>query len=354
VNGGLDPSGKVLRLLHLEDDDDDAELTLNVLREAGYACEEKRASGRDQFEATLSEGAEFDVILADYAVPGYDGHAALACARAVRPDIPFILISGKVGEELAIEMLQAGATDYVLKQRMGRLVPAVARALRDKERERVREASERLIHRLSERMVPASLLEVVVAQLPAGVLIAEAPGGEVVLVNPHYEEILGVEPGSLRSLHDLARRLPARTDGVPYRYDDLPPVRALHAGAQVRAELLVFGGPQRRVVVAHAAPVRAPDGSVLAVVTTLSDDTERLELELERARLRDRVAEDARLLEAVAGELRSRLGAIAAAADALPRREVDPRIERSVEALTGSARRIEQVVRELLDRAART
>jgi CheY-like chemotaxis protein len=316
----------VLRLLHLEDDDDDAELALNVLRDAGYACEEKRASGREQFEATLSEGAEFDVILADYAVPGYDGHAALAFARTVRPDIPFILISGKVGEELAIEMLQAGATDYVLKQRMGRLVPAVARALRDTERERVREASERLIHRLSQRLVPASLIDVVVAQLSAGVLIAEAPGGEVILVNPHFEEMLGVEPGSLRSLHDLARRLPSRTDGAPYRYDDLPPVRALHAGALVRAELLEVGGRKRRVVVAHATPVRASDGSVLAVVTTLSDVTERLDLEQERARLRDRIAEDARFLEAVADELRSGLG----------------------------AQRVEQVVQELRDRAART
>jgi hypothetical protein len=80
------------------------------------------------------------------------------------------------------------------------------------------------------------------------------------------------------------------------------------------------------VVVAHASPVRASDGSVLAVVTTLSDVTERLDLEQERARLRDRIAEDARFLEAVADELRSGLG----------------------------AQRVEQVVQELRDRAART
>jgi PAS domain S-box-containing protein len=120
----------VLRFLLLEDSLLDAELTQAMLTEGGIDCELLRVETSADFLAALETKA-FDLILADYALPSFDGISALEIARNRCPDVPFIFVSGALGEELAIEALKNGATDYVLKQRLGRLVPSVQRALRE-------------------------------------------------------------------------------------------------------------------------------------------------------------------------------------------------------------------------------
>lgn len=132
-----------LRLLHLEDDPIDGELIVTTLIEGGIPCQSKRVDTRQAFVAALKEG-RMNVILADYSVPGFDGMTALTLARQHCPDVPFLFVSATIGEELAIDTMLQGATDYVLKQRLGRLVPSVQRALRElddrAERKRVEEA----------------------------------------------------------------------------------------------------------------------------------------------------------------------------------------------------------------------
>ena len=132
-----------LRLLHLEDDPIDADLILATLTEGGIPCEATRVETRDAFVTALHDG-ETDLILADYSLPGFDGISALALARKILPDTPFLFVSATLGEELAIDTMHRGATDYILKQRLGRLVPSVQRALRElhdrTERKRVEEA----------------------------------------------------------------------------------------------------------------------------------------------------------------------------------------------------------------------
>lgn len=132
-----------LRLLHLEDDPIDGELIVTTLIEGGIPCQSQRVDTRQAFVAALKEG-QMDVILADYSVPGFDGMTALTLARQHCPDVPFLFVSATIGEELAIDAMLQGATDYVLKQRLGRLVPSVQRALRElddrAERKRVEEA----------------------------------------------------------------------------------------------------------------------------------------------------------------------------------------------------------------------
>lgn len=137
---------RTLRVLLLEDDPLDAELEQGSLAEGGIDCEIERVQTREDFAAALRKGG-FDLILADYALPGFDGLAALEMAREIRPGVPFIVISGALGEEAAIEALKGGATDYVLKHRLQRLTPAVRRAVRESkersERERATEALRR-------------------------------------------------------------------------------------------------------------------------------------------------------------------------------------------------------------------
>jgi signal transduction histidine kinase len=131
-----------LTVLLLEDSRLDAELTLDTLRDGGFDCLAERVETREEF-TTAAERGGFDVILADYSLPSFDGLSALGIARETCPDIPFIFLSGAIGEELAIETLKSGATDYVLKQRMGRLIPSLRRALREAEDRRERKRAER-------------------------------------------------------------------------------------------------------------------------------------------------------------------------------------------------------------------
>lgn len=130
-----------LRLLHLEDDPVDADLVAATLTEAGLPCSSHRVDSREGFIEGLRAGG-YDLILADYSIPGFDGMTALSIARQEAPDVPFLFVSATIGEELAIDAMHHGATDYVLKQRLGRLVPSVQRTLREREDRRQRKRAE--------------------------------------------------------------------------------------------------------------------------------------------------------------------------------------------------------------------
>jgi PAS domain S-box-containing protein len=117
-----------IRILLVEDSDLDAELIAARLRAERLPVTLTRALTREQFEAACDRG-DFDVILCDYSLPAFDGPAALAIARERCPSVPFIFVSGMLGEEIAIDVLKRGAMDYVLKQRLERLGPAVRQAV---------------------------------------------------------------------------------------------------------------------------------------------------------------------------------------------------------------------------------
>lgn len=136
----LPPAGG-LRVLHLEDNPQDAELIHAVLAREGGAYQFVVAQNKIQFQTAL-ERERFDLILSDYALPDFDGIAALHIVRAKCPETPFILVSGTLGEEQAIESLKSGATDYVLKTRLLRLAAAVNRALRDAKEQALRRQAE--------------------------------------------------------------------------------------------------------------------------------------------------------------------------------------------------------------------
>jgi PAS domain S-box-containing protein len=119
-----------LRILSLEDDPNDAELVQETLSNDGLTCHITRVETEADFLATL-EQESFDLILADYTLPSFDGLSALKIARRNWPHVPFIFVSGTLDEEVAIEALKIGATDYVFKTRLSRIVPSVQRALRE-------------------------------------------------------------------------------------------------------------------------------------------------------------------------------------------------------------------------------
>lgn len=135
---------RTLQILHLEDDPGDAELVQATLAGEGVDCNVLVVAMREDFGVALDRGG-IDLILADYSLPAFDGMSALAIVREKHPDLPFVFVSGRLGEEAAIESLKNGATDYVLKNRLSRLVPAVKRALSEcEERAERRKAQDEL------------------------------------------------------------------------------------------------------------------------------------------------------------------------------------------------------------------
>jgi signal transduction histidine kinase len=133
-----------LRILSLEDDAQAVDLIGAALESDGFECELIHVETERAFLKALKQEV-FDVILADYALPGFDGLTALSLTRTHAPEVPFIFVSGTLGEEVAIESLKVGATDYVLKQRLARLAPAVRRALSETmQRKERRQAEEEL------------------------------------------------------------------------------------------------------------------------------------------------------------------------------------------------------------------
>jgi signal transduction histidine kinase len=140
------PATRELRILLLEDNAPHAELVEHFLRDSGLRFKVTRVETRDAFIEQLEQHTP-DMILSDYALPSFDGYAALAIAKEKVPNIPFIFVTGTMGEEVAIETLKSGATDYVLKTRLARLGPAVQRALRESAERRDRQRAEDKLRR---------------------------------------------------------------------------------------------------------------------------------------------------------------------------------------------------------------
>lgn len=182
---------KDLRILVLEDVPADVMLIEHELRQAGFAFAVKRVDTRQDFLQELEQNAP-DVILSDHGLPSFDGFAALGLARAKFPDVPFIFVTGSMGEELAIESLRGGATDYVLKSRMSNLVPAVERALRLAAERAKRKQAEKELRESEERfrMLVSGVKDYAICMLdPEGRISSWNSGAELVLGRGAHEAI---------------------------------------------------------------------------------------------------------------------------------------------------------------------
>ncbi len=178
-----------LRILHLEDNPLDSELVLRILEDEGLDPELRRVDTRDDFCRELRT-ANADLIISDFTLPFYNGLVALSAARELRPELPFIFFSGTIGEEAAVESLKTGATDYVLKHRPEKLVPAVRRALREVEDRQSRAQAEEALRKQERwfRTLTENGLDIV------SVLDRH---GRFKYNSPSIEKVLGFAPGEL-------------------------------------------------------------------------------------------------------------------------------------------------------------
>lgn len=174
---------EAIKVLLVEDRIEDAELLIRELRQNGLGIVSRRVETAGELGDVLDSFAP-DLILSDYALPGFGGMEALQMARQRRPDTPFIFVSGAIGEERAIEALTQGAVDYVLKDNRVRLVPAVRRALKESEEREVRRRSQQKLKDSEERFRS-------VMHFSAIGMALVAPDGRWVEVNSALCGILG-------------------------------------------------------------------------------------------------------------------------------------------------------------------
>ncbi len=200
---------KEIHVLCVEDSPADVVLLNHVLRRGGLKFRSKRVDNRQTFLQEIKENPP-DVILSDRGLPSFDGFAALALARDKCPDVPFIFVTGSLGERKAIETLKSGATDYVLKDELDRLVPAVSRALREVEERAALRENQRQLRESEERfrLLVEGVQDYAIVMLdPQGHITSWNPGAQTIHGYP-AEEVLGHDSAMLYTRADQLRQWP--------------------------------------------------------------------------------------------------------------------------------------------------
>lgn len=200
-----------LAVLIVEDSESDAQLILRLLRKADYDVLSERVENADEMRSALRRQL-WDIIISDYSLPQFDGRAALELVQAECSDLPFIVVSGTIGEENAVALMKAGAHDYLLKENLARLVPAVQREIDQAAVRREREFSERALRASEEkyRMLIEQASDAIFLVSPDGDLLDMNTAG-CILSGYTREEILSAR------LQDAMTNLL----GIPLRFDEL-------------------------------------------------------------------------------------------------------------------------------------
>ncbi len=263
-----------IRILHLEDDPDDVLLIRRTLEGDGIDAEVVVVQTKADFESRLSAGS-IDLILSDFALPTFDGLSALELARERAPDVPFILVSGTLGEEAASESVRRGATDYVLKDRLSRLPSAVRRArVEAEERGRTRHAEEALA---KERQ----FLQVMLENLEAGIVACDE-SGRLTLLNRAGRAMHGLPEGYLPPEAWGSYCGFFHPDGMSPLEKEAIPLRRALLGERLNNEEIVIitrGGPARTVLVSGQPILDVTGGRSLGAVVVMHDITELKKLQ---------------------------------------------------------------------------
>ena len=276
-----------LRILIVEDSQDDALLMVRELKRGGFDPVFERVQTPEAMRAALQEKS-WDLILSDYAMPNFSAPAALAIYRDKGLDIPFISVSGIMGEEIAVEMMKSGAHDYLMKDHLARLAPAVQRELRAAEERRARRQTE------AARVLLASIVEscddAIVGETLEGVVTSWNIGAER-LYGYTAEEMIG---------QSISALVPA------YRPQDLSTIlEMINRGERVeRFETVRIRKDAKPIQVAiTVSPIQDGNGKLIGASTVARDITQRKAEEAERLRLIQELTDALARVKTLAGLL---------------------------------------------------
>jgi signal transduction histidine kinase/DNA-binding response OmpR family regulator len=365
-----------LHILHLEDSRVDAELVRELLETGGLEVEVECVDGEDGFVAALARG-HHDIILADYSLPRFDGISALGLARALRPDVPFLFVTGALKDDRAVETLRLGATDFIVKQRLSRLVPAIRRALSEREERHHRakaeaaltfiaEASARLASSLDLKATLGNVARLAIPTFADWCIVELATAAAEVAervaaahVDPDKQSLLrdlelridGVLRTGASQLHEHVSQAELGALVADARHaDDLS---QLAPTSMMIVPMIVNGRVLGVIVFGFGASQRQYDARDLATAQNLA---ERAAVAVENARLYREIqrAVKARedLLAIVSHDLRSPMQSILMTATMMNcKLSEDDRMKPRVEGILKSAEIIDRLLGDLLDLA---
>ena len=330
-----------LRLLIADDDPNDLELCLRGLKMSGLAFDAKTVSARDEFIERLREGP-VDVVLSAYRMKGWTGMDALAIVRADCPQVPVILWTGTLGDELAVECIKLGIADYVLKDQIARLPMALKRA---REERLLREAETRALEALRRGEARYRGL---VEHLTYGIFWAEEPSGRLLDLNPALARMLGYE--SPAELLGLGFTAPLYCDPADHERTVAEYMNNRRAAATVD-----WKRKDGTVITVHmiGREVLSPDGKAECAEVMVEDVTERktLEKQLVQAQKFEAIGQ---LAGGVAHDFNNMIGAILGWADlGIEETEINSRLHRHFHKVHQQAERAAALTRQLLAFARR-
>jgi PAS domain S-box-containing protein len=346
-----------LRVLFVEDSDDDVRLLIRQLQQGGYAPTYERVETADGLRSALHRGG-WDVIIADYTMPRFSGLEALAVTLQLTPEVPFLMVSGTVGEEVAVESVRAGAADYLMKQNLIRFVPAVSRSLRDAAERRAMKRAESVLRE------QRSLLGMIYDNTSDALVLhtwdrrqAAWTLSSVNRATIQLARILGreVDEASLlgQQLEQVSRALwPADELETDALLDDF--ARTAETGRPRIREARLSANGETVFAELTLIPFFGPDGHSRHVLTAIRDITARTRAEAARREFEARLAHS-RKMEAlgqlaggVAHDFNNILAGILGFADVIRKSGGDPIVAGFGGEIVQAAKRARDLVRQIL------
>jgi two-component system sensor histidine kinase UhpB len=257
-----------LSILLVEDSPDDADLLLLQLAERGLDARWRRVETEEGMRQALAEQA-WDVVIADFNLPRFSAEAALAVLQQSACDIPFIVVSGFIGEESTVQLMKAGAHDVVMKDNLARLLPAIERELREAETRRAHRRAEEAL-RLSEKRLRA-----ITAALGEAVFVVD-PDGLLLMMNPEAEQLFGWRESELlgKNVHDIVHR--HSPESPPIEREACGSFLSIRQGQRQRVEDdLYLRKDGSMVPVAYVSTPLFEDGRLVGAVTAAQNISER-------------------------------------------------------------------------------
>lgn len=327
-----------VRILHLEDDPTDSELIAATLRHEGLECDITWASTHSKFEAALAKGG-YDLILADYHLPGFDGQAALSLCRQHQCAAPFLFVSGFIGEEVALESLKLGATDYVFKHNLARLVPAVRRALQEAKDQRERRQAESALQEsestLRSFFNTAPFMMGIVEVLPDDLLHLSA--------NAASARFLGSTPDEMRGRKSSELGVPPPV--IAHWLDQIQEAHSTRSPVESEFSCVIRDRTRQLSLTISELPVLPGQPTRFCYVAEDITDKKQLEQQFLRAQ---RLESIGTLASGIAHDLNNVLAPIIMSLKLFRPKLTDPEDQELLLALDSSARRGADIVRQVL------